>query len=249
VRSSILMAIISTGLTVVFSSESFGQLTVQQPVIQSTGGNFAVSVPDRGGILLGSISRAGESRKSYGLPFTRGSSVGRFAQHSSLSSHVWIHDLREMDRMILEMAEADPRGQKATTSAATRRAGLAWSDFQPQRGAFVDNRRPFSLPLSERSRSRYVVGTLSGRSRPSSTVSDRQPTTAKVAPVAAPPVAVTPRRSRALDPAHSYRLGVEAEESGKVSLAKLHYLAAAQYGSTEGARRLRELATQPVAAK
>ncbi|MFT4558735.1 MAG: hypothetical protein ACI92S_004121, partial [Planctomycetaceae bacterium] len=89
-RSLILIAVISTGLTVVYSSESFGQLTVQQPVIQSTGGNFAVSVPDRGGILLGSISRAGESRKSYGLPFTRGSSVGRFSQHSSLSSHVWI---------------------------------------------------------------------------------------------------------------------------------------------------------------
>ena len=243
-RSFILIAVISTGLTVVYSSESFGQLTVQQPVIQSTGGNFAVSVPDRGGILLGSVSRAGESRKSYGLPFTRGSSVGRFAQHSSLSSHVWIHDLREMDRMILEMAEADPRGQKATTSAATRRAGLAWSDFQPQRGAFVENRRPSSLPLSERSRSRYVVGTLNGRSRHSSTFSGRKSTTAT-----APPVAVTPRRSRALDPVHSYRLGVEAEESGKLSLAKLHYQAAAQYGSAEGARRLRELEAQPIVSK
>jgi hypothetical protein len=244
VRSSILIAVISIGMIVVFSSESFGQLTVQQPVIQSTGGNFAVSVPDRGGILLGSISRAGESRKSYGLPFTRGSSVGRFAQHSSLSSHVWIHDLREMDQMILDMAETDPRGQKAATSAAARRAGLAWSDFQPRRGAFVEDRRPSSLPVSQRSRSRYVVGTLNGRSRTSSTVSDRKPTTAT-----APPVAATPRQSRALDPAHSYRLGVEAEESGKLSLAKLHYLAAAQYGSAEGARRLRELAAQPVAAK
>ncbi len=243
-QKSILIALISSGMTVVFSSESFGQLTVQQPVIQSTGGNFAVSVPDRGGILLGSISRAGESRKSYGLPFTRGSSVGRFSQHSSLSSHVWIHDLREMDQMILEMAETDPRGQKATTSAAARRAGLAWSDFQPRRGAFVENRRASSLPVIEKSRSRYTVGTLNGRSRTSSTVSDRKPKTAT-----APSVAAPPRRSRALDPAHSYRLGVEAEESGKLSLAKLHYLAAAQYGSTEGARRLRELATQPVAAK
>jgi hypothetical protein len=170
--------------------------------------------------------------------------VGRFAQHSSLSSHVWIHDLREMDQMILDMAETDPRGQKATTSAAARRAGLAWSDFQPRRGAFVEDRRPSSLPVSQRSRSRYVVGTLNGRSRTSSTVSDRKPTTAT-----APPVAATPRQSRALDPAHSYRLGVEAEESGKLSLAKLHYLAAAQYGSAEGARRLRELAAQPVAAK
>lgn len=245
----ILMALISSGVTVCFSSESFGQLTVQQPVIQSTGGNFAVSVPDRGGILLGSISRAGESRKSYGLPFTRGSSVGRFSQHSSLSSHVWIHDLREMDQMILDMAETDPRGQKATTSAAARRAGLAWSDFQPRRGAFVENRWATTRSVTERSPSRFVVGTLNDRSRTRSTVSDRKPTTATVTPAAASPAAETPRRSRALDPAHSYRLGVEAEESGKLPLAKLHYLAAAQYGSTEGARRLRELEIQPVAAK
>jgi hypothetical protein len=47
----------------------------------------------------------------------------------------------------------------------------------------------------------------------------------------------------------SYRLGVDAEESGKLSLAKLHYQAAAQYGSAEGARRLRELAAQPVVSK
>jgi hypothetical protein len=52
-----------------------------------------------------------------------------------------------------------------------------------------------------------------------------------------------------MDPVRHYRLGVEAEESGKLSLAKLHYQAAAQYGSAEGARRLRELAVQPVAAK
>jgi hypothetical protein len=88
VQNSILIALMARGLTAGFASECFGQLTVQQPVIQSIGGNFAVSVPDRGGILLGSISRAGESRKSYGLPFTRGSSVGRFSQRSSLSSHV-----------------------------------------------------------------------------------------------------------------------------------------------------------------
>ena len=75
-RSYLLITLISSGLTVFFSQECFGQLSVQQPVIQSTGGNFAVSVPDRGGILLGSISRAGVSRKSYGFPFLRGSSVG-----------------------------------------------------------------------------------------------------------------------------------------------------------------------------
>jgi hypothetical protein len=236
-RASALLAAVVVGMTFGFGSESFGQLTVQQPVLQSTGGNFAVSVPDRGGILLGSISRAGESRKSYGLPFSRGSSVGRFSQHTSMSSHVWIHDLREMDQMILELAEKGP--QTATISAA-RRAGLAWSSYRPRRGVSVEHHRPAYSQASQRFRPTYGERSRVGRSESTSSSIRSKTTIEKVA---------TARRSRALDPTHSYRLGVEAEESGKVSLAKLHYLAAAQYGSVEGARRLRELATQPVASK
>jgi hypothetical protein len=242
VRNAILIALMASGLTVGFASEVFGQLTVQQPVIQSTGGNFAVSVPDRGGLLLGSISRAGESRKSYGLPFTRGSSVGRFSQRSSLSSHVWIHDLREMDRVILEMAETDPQGRRSSTSPAARRAGLAWSDYQPRRGVSVADRRPSSLRALQSFRSTASADRLSAGFRRTSRVSRKESGSTKIEPV-------TAGRNRALDPDHSYRLGVDAEESGKVSLAKLHYQAAAQYGSAEGARRLRELAAQPVVSK
>jgi hypothetical protein len=241
-RNSALIAFAAAGLTIGFGSESFGQLTVQQPVLQSTGGNFAVSVPDRGGVLLGSVSRAGESRKSYGLPFSRGSSVGRFSQHSSLSSHVWIHDLREMDQMILDMADKDPQGQRTATNTAAQRAGLAWSNYQPRRGVSVEDRRPSSSLAAQRFRSnsgeRSVAarsGGADGGSRSTSIDNKNEPAPAS--------------RNRALDPDHSYRLGVEAEESGKVSLAKLHYLAAAQYGSVEGARRLRELATQPIVSK
>lgn len=241
-RASALIAVSVAGLTFGFGSESFGQLTIQQPVLQSTGGNFAVSVPDRGGILLGSVSRAGESRKSYGFPFSRGSSVGRFSQHTSMSSHVWIHDLREMDRMILDMAEKDSQGQRTATNSAARRAGLAWSNYQPRRGVSVQDRRPSSMLASQRFRSNSVGSSAAGRSGNLHGSSHSRSTDKKIEPV-------TARRSRALDPVHSYRLGVEAEESGKVSLAKLHYLAAAQYGSEEGARRLRELATQPVASK
>lgn len=242
-RNFTLVVVLAGGLLSGFSSESFGQLSVQQPILQSTGGNFAVSVPDRGGVFLGGISRAGESRKSYGFPFTRGSSVGRFSQHSSLSSHVWIHDLREMDRQILEMAESDPLGQRAETSETARRAGLAWTTYQPRRGVSVDDRRPVSSQFSQRYRSSVVAEAFPERFRSSRSEAVRQESVeSATAPSPAP-------RSRALDPAHSYRLGVEAEESGKVSLAKLHYQAAAQYGSAEGARRLRELAAQPVVSK
>jgi hypothetical protein len=241
-RASALIAVSAIGLTFGFGSESFGQLTVQQPVLQSTGGNFAVSVPDRGEILLGSISRAGESRKSYGLPFSRGSSVGRFSQHSSLSSHVWIHDLRAMDRMILDMAEKDRQGQRTATTAAARRAGLAWSTYEPRRGVSVEDRRPSNLLTSQRFRSNSAGSSVVGRS---GSLGGGFCSKSTIEKTEATPL----RQSRALDPAHSYRLGVEAEESGKVSLAKLHYLDAAQYGSVEGARRLRELATQPIVSK
>lgn len=239
-RKFILITLMASGLTIGFTSKSFGQLTVQQPVIQSIGGNFSVSVPDRGGVLLGSISRAGESRKSYGLPFTRGSSVGRFSRRSGLSSHVWIHDLREMDRLVLDMAKSDPQELRSSTSAVARRAGLAWSDYRPRRGVSVEDRRPSSLLASQRFRSNSGGSSVVGRTGGSADGSRSKSTHKSIEPA-------TASRSRALNPDHSYRLGVEAEESGKVSLAKLHYLAAAQYGSIEGARRLRELATQPVA--
>ena len=224
-RTLMLTAVLIGAVFLSSGAEANAQLTVQQPVLQSTGGQFAVSVPDRGGMLLGSVSRAGESRSSYGFPFTRGSSVGRFTQHSSMSSHVWIQDLREMDRMILDMAESGPTGQQASTSAAARRAGLAWSDFQPRRGVSVVDRFPTS--------SRTSAGNYGQNHERSSFL----------------PKASTTRQSRALDPAHSYRLGVEAEESGKLTLAKLHYEVAAQYGSDAAVRRLRDMTSPPLASK
>lgn len=223
------------------SSRGVAQLTVQQPVVQSIGGNFAVSVPDRGGIHLGSISRAGSSRSSYGFPFTRGSSVGRFAEHTSMSAHVWIHDLREMDRMILDMADSASRSGQGVGSAAPGRSGLAWSEFNPQRGVVVadglSSRRPTSLSVRRQS---YGASSISGRSR--YTYSGRDPS-ATVSPLQ------NSRRSKALDPLHAYRLGVEAEESGKLRLAKLHYEVAAQYGSDLARQKLAQITAQPVASK
>lgn len=230
-RVTFLVTTISGILFFFAGPETYGQLTVQQPIFQSTGGQFAVSVPDRGGVLLGSVSRAGESRNSYGFPFTRGSSVGRFARHSSLSSHVWIQDLREMDRLILQMAETDPQGLQPSSSAAAGRAGIAWSDDRPRRGVSIDDRLPTMLrtrPLKRAGLNDF----------------DRNP-----APETGRSVSRPPRLSPALDPARNYRLGMEAEESGKLTLAKLHYQTAAQYGSDEAARRLRQMTSRPVVAR
>lgn len=244
-RTFLLITLIVGGLALSPCSEVFGQLSIQQPVIQSTGGHFTVSVPDRGGVLLGSVSRAGESRKSYGFPFTRGSSVGRFAQHSSMSSHVWIHDLREMDRQVLEMAESDFRSQHALNSVVAKRSGLAWSEFQPRRGVAFEDRRPSVLSAANRYRSGLSVAGRSSDFSSSMRGSVERKTVSGSNRFTAP----SARRSKALDPDHSYRLGVEAEESGKLRLAKLHYEVAAQYGSEQAALRLRGLTSQPIAGK
>ena len=243
-RTTMLPILLACALSSTEASNAFGQLTVQQPVIQSIGGQFAVSVPDRGGIHLGSISRAGESRNSYGFPFTRGSSVGRFTTHSSMSAHVWIHDLREMDRMILDMAESAPTSSRSSTSSEARRAGLAWTSFQPRRGVSVADGWSTSRRTFQSGRTATGMTSVAGRSRTSPVAYGRVNSTRTSKSTAS-----TTRRNRALDPARNFRLGVEAEESGKLTLAKLHYEVAAQYGSKEGARRLQELASKPIASK
>ena len=78
--------------------------TIQQPVIGQFGVQTSVMVPDRGGVYLGGVKRAGESSfNSIFSPF--GSAVGRFAESTGLSSHVFISDLQEMDALILEAAD------------------------------------------------------------------------------------------------------------------------------------------------
>lgn len=82
------------------SAES--QVSVQLPRQSVFSVGTTVSVPDRGGVFLGGVSRAASSRSSYGIgPLRSGSSVGFERSHSGASAHVYIHDLDEMDRMLL----------------------------------------------------------------------------------------------------------------------------------------------------
>lgn len=244
-RTFLLTVLVSGGLTVGLTVESHAQLSIQQPVFQSTGGYFAVSVPDRGGILLGSISRAGEFRRSYGFPCFRGSSVRRFAEHSSLSTHVWIQDLREMDRLVLEMTENDSDTSVVYSDSSARRAGLAWSHFEPRRGVAVEQMAGRSSWLSQRRRIEQLHQRKGSVDLPAHSADSGVLTTGQSAPFRP----VVRDRNKALDPARNYRLGLEAEESGKLTLAKLHYQTAAQYGSEQAARRLREMGFQSIASK
>jgi hypothetical protein len=94
-------------LTLLFSAAQVQQaraqaVSVQLPRQSVFSVGTTVSVPDRGGVFLGGVSRAASSRSSYGIgPLRSGSSVGFERSFSGASAHVYIHDLDEMDRMLL----------------------------------------------------------------------------------------------------------------------------------------------------
>jgi hypothetical protein len=221
---------------------AFAQVTVQQPVIGTFGGNFSVMVPDRGATLLGSVGSAGESRSSYGLPFLRGSSIGRFTNHRSMWAHSRIIDLNEMDRMVLEAADSGSYSG-LTHQGAGLRQGIAYTELPSYRSpAIRENNR----------NSRSAIATIADalRNRTPDYRPSRSSQTASRRPAApANRVASTPQRSRALDPVRNYQLGLDAERAGKSGLARLHFLTAAQNGSALARKKLEQSSSQTVAAQ
>jgi len=102
------------------------QVSVQVPVVRSIGGTGVITVPDRGGVLFGGVGRAAESRWAGGPAgscWPRGSAIGRELSGASLSTYVFIHDLREMDEAVLAEAE---RRQPGPAPVLSTGAALAW---------------------------------------------------------------------------------------------------------------------------
>ncbi len=83
------------------------QVAVQQPVVATNSVRTTVSVPDRGSALLGGVSSAQSGRSSYG-PLRSGSSIGLSRSASSVSTSVYIHDLRAMDEALLNSVPDSP---------------------------------------------------------------------------------------------------------------------------------------------
>lgn len=75
-------------------------VAIQQPVVDMFSVDTVVSVPDGGQVFLGSIGSASDGRFDAGFS-TLGSSIGTERSHQGMSVSVFIHDLDEMDRMIL----------------------------------------------------------------------------------------------------------------------------------------------------
>ena len=121
--TSLIVPTLLVGLPGIASAQN---ITVQQPVIRNFSVGTVVSVPDRGRAHLGSVSRAGESRSSYG-PLRSGTSIGLFRNHAGVSTHVWIHDLRAMDEQILRRKRRSariPAGRPLSRNAEHADRGL-----------------------------------------------------------------------------------------------------------------------------
>ncbi len=216
-------------------------LTVQQPVFSNFSVNTTVLVPDRGGAFLGGVKRAGESRSVYGpWPLRVGSSRGMFREASNMSAHVWIHDSEAMDRMLLN---TPTNGFPPGGVVLQGNAGHAYSTLLSRHAGSTPPRSyPRSYPLS-------TIGDIIAN-QPNSEFERRAP----AAPESRRPISGQPAIATVTQPAEGksqryYRLGLEAEQRGKVSLARLHYRMADKYGSTLARRKLDKLDTGKLAGR
>jgi hypothetical protein len=97
-------------------------IAVQQPVLQDFSVDTTVTVPDRGTALLGSVRSGAAGRASYGFgPFRNGSSRGYSLSGSSVTTSVYIHDLRAMDEALLATAEPSAPSASRWEAALARR--------------------------------------------------------------------------------------------------------------------------------
>jgi hypothetical protein len=195
---------------------SEAQLTIQQPVFGVNSVATTVSVPDRGRAFLGGVSRAGESRTSFG-PLRSGTNTGLFREHSGMSVTATIHDFDEMDRQLLSRASA----------GATAKAPFHVDDPYQQLLARTQRR---GQALTTSAADVPFRGTIS----PAGDVPRSVPVAEERPPAPAP-------KFGADGGATFFELGRDAEDRGKPGVAKVHYRAAAKRGHADAQVRLAEL--------
>lgn len=110
-------------LLILFGVRAAVAQVVQRPVVGTMSVNTTVSVPDRGSAFLGGTSSAQSGRSQYG-PLRSGSSLGLSRQSSSISTHVYIHDLQAMDEALL-------RSRPAVNELPTRESNRSLRRTEP----------------------------------------------------------------------------------------------------------------------
>lgn len=150
-------------LVLAFNAVANAQVAVQQPVVSNIGVTTTVSVPDRGTVLLGGVSRSASSRRQSGFwPFaTR--PYGREVSHSNITATVRIHDLRAMDEYLLAIESG---ATPAVVPAITARGELAGRRMRERRKVgepIVANRETPRTSIADRAFERGLRAEREGR--------------------------------------------------------------------------------------
>jgi hypothetical protein len=125
-----LLSIIAVvGLNSILAAPAAAQLntTIQLPTFGYTTATTTVSVPDRGGVLLGGVNSYGAQRNQLGTPLVGKlpflgrpfNNVATGTQHgaTSLSVHAYIHDFEAMEETLMAQAAAS-RAQRGVLAAS-----------------------------------------------------------------------------------------------------------------------------------
>ena len=118
-----------------------GRVTVQQPAVQVFRIDTAVSVPDRGRLLLGGVASGRGGDVTYG-PLPYGTSIGRETGTSTIDVGVWIHDLQAIDEWLLSQPVARPTPVRLSSPEAQRARAQLLKRHQSGAGRFSAIRRP-----------------------------------------------------------------------------------------------------------
>jgi hypothetical protein len=118
------------GLLLAASTAQAQNVTVQQPIVRNFSVGTTVVAPDRGGSYLGGIRRAADGRFRGGL-FPQPAAVGREVSGANVTTHVWIHDLREMDEELLNSAPRPADDTAGLSENATHAARALARNYGP----------------------------------------------------------------------------------------------------------------------
>jgi len=185
--------------------------TVQLPTFSTFSSSSTVVVPDGGSVTMGSISRAASGRSEFGVPMLpfrpfRNTAIGSERSVSSLRVSATIHDFEAMDRFLL----SQPTSFRALQ--APQRVGMQQQASLPRPAA------PATLaPATVAHRSDPRIGSSWELSTPRSEASAES----RVAQIQAE--SQSRRGAAAAEAAEFFERGKQAEESGKLGVAKIYY--------------------------
>ncbi len=227
-RQTLTVCLLALG-TFFCCQSSFGQSAVQLPVFSGFGVGTTVTVPDRGGMLLGGVSRAREGSVTRGLPLIsklpglsrlgKNHAIGREFSRPTMSVHATIIDLNELDEMVLAQARSRAMNDIASQASNAEAARLS-SHVSSASSLHVGSSRPSAAK-------RPTVVAATTRSTPPS-VAELRRRSASV------------RDAKYAEAMQYFRKAEDAEAKGKRTLAKIYY----QMAGRRGDQQLQALVTK-----